>query len=175
MPIKHAFTSGVVDGSDATLVRPTNWNADHTGVVLARKTADEASSLTTFIDSAGMTLAVAATGTYLFEYVVFFTTNATTVGIRLSVNGPASSAIRWGLMNPAGAAAAGSLVGMIQSAAWNAEPIVVTAGPGTPGAMALVSGSFVATATGNLVLRHGSETATATTILTGSWGRLTTL
>ena len=29
MGIKHAFTSSVDDGSDTTLVRPANWNADH--------------------------------------------------------------------------------------------------------------------------------------------------
>jgi hypothetical protein len=31
MAIKHAFTSTKADGGDATLVRPSNWNADHTG------------------------------------------------------------------------------------------------------------------------------------------------
>lgn len=30
MAIKHAFTSGKSDGGDATLVQPSNWNADHT-------------------------------------------------------------------------------------------------------------------------------------------------
>jgi hypothetical protein len=29
MPIRHAFQSAVADGADATLVRPSNWNADH--------------------------------------------------------------------------------------------------------------------------------------------------
>lgn len=29
MPIKHAFTSAKSDGADATLVRPSNWNANH--------------------------------------------------------------------------------------------------------------------------------------------------
>ena len=29
MPITHAFTSPKVDGADATLVRPSNWNAGH--------------------------------------------------------------------------------------------------------------------------------------------------
>jgi len=31
MPIKHAFTSEKEDEADATLVRPSNWNADHIG------------------------------------------------------------------------------------------------------------------------------------------------
>jgi hypothetical protein len=30
MPVTHAFTSGKTDGGDATLVQPSNWNADHT-------------------------------------------------------------------------------------------------------------------------------------------------
>ena len=29
MSVKHAVSSGVADGGDATLVRPSNWNADH--------------------------------------------------------------------------------------------------------------------------------------------------
>ena len=29
MPIKHAFTSAKSDGGDATLVRPSDWNAGH--------------------------------------------------------------------------------------------------------------------------------------------------
>lgn len=29
MPVKHAFTSAKSDGADATLVRPSDWNAGH--------------------------------------------------------------------------------------------------------------------------------------------------
>lgn len=29
MPDQHAFVSGKADGGDATLVRPSDWNADH--------------------------------------------------------------------------------------------------------------------------------------------------
>jgi hypothetical protein len=31
MPITHTFVSGKSDGGDATLVRPSDWNASHTG------------------------------------------------------------------------------------------------------------------------------------------------
>ncbi len=175
MPISHTKVSAVVDGADATLVRPSDWNASHTGIWTCRKSATEATSLTTFIDSAEMVLPVSGAGTYLFEFIVFFHTNATTVGIRLSVNGPAASTLRWGIMNPMGAVAAGNLVGMNQSNNYNAEPVVFTAGPGPTGAMALLNGSIEATAAGDLVLRHGSETATTTSVLIGSWGRLTLL
>lgn len=30
MPITHAFTNPKADGADATVVRPSNWNANHT-------------------------------------------------------------------------------------------------------------------------------------------------
>jgi hypothetical protein len=30
MAIKHNFVSAIADGADATQVRPSNWNADHT-------------------------------------------------------------------------------------------------------------------------------------------------
>lgn len=29
MPVKHAFSSAKTDGADATLVRPSDWNAGH--------------------------------------------------------------------------------------------------------------------------------------------------
>jgi hypothetical protein len=32
MPTKHAFTSAIADGGDATLVRPSNWNEAHVNV-----------------------------------------------------------------------------------------------------------------------------------------------
>ena len=32
MTTAHAFVSAIADGGDATVVRPSNWNADHTGI-----------------------------------------------------------------------------------------------------------------------------------------------
>ena len=40
MAIKHAFTSSKVDGSDATIVRPVDWNADHIGSGIKIQDAD---------------------------------------------------------------------------------------------------------------------------------------
>ncbi len=42
--LKHAFNSGKSDGVDATLVQPSNWNAEHTlqlatGKLVGRTTA----------------------------------------------------------------------------------------------------------------------------------------
>ena len=122
-----------------------------------------------------MALAIPAAGTYAFEFHVYFTTNAATVGLRLGVNGPAQSGLRWGvLLGAAAPSGAGSaLIHSGAGAAYNAEAIAATAGPGAVGDIAIVTGTVVATAAGTLQLLHGSETASATTILAGSWGRLT--
>lgn len=46
MPIKHAFTSAKSDGADATLVRASNWNADHTVATLELANTISPSALT---------------------------------------------------------------------------------------------------------------------------------
>ena len=44
MPLKHAFTNPKSDGGDATVVRPSDWNADHIvdsgGILMDSATAD---------------------------------------------------------------------------------------------------------------------------------------
>jgi hypothetical protein len=42
MPATHAFSSAKSDGGDATLVKPSDWNADHVGLVdtLSQPTVD---------------------------------------------------------------------------------------------------------------------------------------
>ncbi len=65
MAIRHVFTSPKADEADATLVRPSNWNADHTGTVAAadvpivdaggRYTAGEAEAALQEIAGAGRT------------------------------------------------------------------------------------------------------------------------
>lgn len=42
--VKHAFTSPKVDGGDTTLVRPSNWNAEHTITLATDKLLGRASS-----------------------------------------------------------------------------------------------------------------------------------
>jgi hypothetical protein len=39
MPITHSFVSGKSDGGDATLVRPSDWNASHAGVFAGQPVA----------------------------------------------------------------------------------------------------------------------------------------
>jgi hypothetical protein len=56
MPITHSFTSAKSDGGDATLVRPSDWNAAHVGgglELLEQHTASASATLdfTTFISA----------------------------------------------------------------------------------------------------------------------------
>jgi len=55
MAIKHAFTSAKSDPADTTLIKPSNWNADHTG------TASYASAIEVILENGG---AVLATGVF---------------------------------------------------------------------------------------------------------------
>lgn len=45
MPIKHAFTNPKADGADATVTRPSDWNADHTADTIAVGTTPAASGI----------------------------------------------------------------------------------------------------------------------------------
>ena len=62
MAIKHAFTSTGEDDADATLVRPSNWNANHIG------TNDHTHAGT----GEGLQLAETALSDDAKEYLVFF-------------------------------------------------------------------------------------------------------
>lgn len=63
MPVKHPFVSAKADGGDATLVRPSNWNADHTGAfsvvnvrdygALGDGSADDTSEIQAALDAVG--------------------------------------------------------------------------------------------------------------------------
>jgi hypothetical protein len=41
---RHAFTSGKIDGTDSTLIQPSNWNAEHTLTLAAGKVLGRDSS-----------------------------------------------------------------------------------------------------------------------------------
>lgn len=127
-------------------------------------------SSTSFADT-DLTFAVDASSTYVFQFHVYFFTNATSVGIRLAVNGPSGATGRWGAYIPT--AASSNAVGAAngQLTALDTAIFATTTGPGVSPVYAIVSGSMTIAGTpGNLVLRHASETATSTTIEGGSWG-----
>ena len=68
MAIKHAFVSGIADGDDTTLVRPSDWNAEHVGLKVIRKTADETvNNSTTLQNDDELLFAVAANEVWEFH------------------------------------------------------------------------------------------------------------
>ena len=50
--VKHPFTSPKADGGDATLVRPSNWNADHTSTLTAADVGAGPSGAEYFVQTA---------------------------------------------------------------------------------------------------------------------------
>ncbi len=68
MAITHTFVSEVEDGEDATLVRPSNWNAAHTGIALVSKASDETvNNSTTLQNDDALLFAIGTAGTWGFE------------------------------------------------------------------------------------------------------------
>jgi hypothetical protein len=70
VPITHAYVSGISDGVDTTLVRPTNWNAPHVGGGVPTVDQDISADFSTASDSAwhditGLTGIVLTAGTWL--------------------------------------------------------------------------------------------------------------
>ena len=136
---------------------------------------DSASSSTSFADVTGMGFAVEASHVYHFRYVVFFNTNATSVGIRLAVNGPASPTLLklGGFISTGAGGQNDSTIAQGSTTAYDTPVIITTTGPGGTNAFAIIEGLFSnGVNAGTLILRHASETATATTIEAGSFGTL---
>lgn len=142
---------------------------------LARKTADEAFSTTTLNNSAGLSFAVAANTNYKFRFVVFFSCNSSTVGIRIGFNLPTGATIRWGMILPV-ADSLGSGNAIMTGSTNGVDAAFSTLGGTGAAQIAIFEGIAVIGGTaGTLQLRHGSETATATTILANSFGELTVI
>lgn len=151
------------------------WNRRRT----CRKTGNEALSSTSYADSTNMALAIEASKNYAFRYVIFYTTNATSVGIKLALKGPASCTCYAGIFASITLGTLGGTATMVAGVQASGDistdlPILEPAtGPGTTATMAVIEGILNNGANaGNLVLRHASETATATTILVNSYGEL---
>jgi hypothetical protein len=112
MPIKHKFTSTLSDGSDPTLVKPSNWNDSHAGsltpvIVQAKHTGTTVSSIT--LDSAptvGHTLILALDGFSSAQATAISSTNTTwTQMATFNDAGSAKLAIWAGVMSGTGGTA----------------------------------------------------------------------
>lgn len=91
MPIKHVFVSQKSDGADETLVRPSNWNADHEGTatpeahshytLVATLASDQATGAnTTPVTLTGLVWTYEASSVYFFRWIGGVLPAATTTG-----------------------------------------------------------------------------------------------
>lgn len=137
--------------------------------MISRLTADHTNSTTTKTAMTDLDLALAANTVYAFEYVVRCTANAVTVGVQLEL------------------AFTGTVTRLDATLEyWNAaatkDELVITAATSSPQAFnpTASQGNVVRTyilrgvievgaSGGTLTLRHGSETATLTTVQRGSY------
>jgi hypothetical protein len=171
-------TNGYILAADSSTSTGLRWLEKR----YCRKTADEGFSSTSYANSTSMSLAISASKVYAFRFVIFYTTNATSVGIKLAIQGPASClayAGMSGFFSAGSISADSSIVGGVQASGDISTDLALltpATGPGGTATMAVVEGILVnSTNAGNLVLRHASETATTTTILQNSYGELTEL
>lgn len=128
-------------------------------------------SSTSFADT-DLAIAVAANTNYRILAGIGFNTNATSVGIRLAFNGPASpTLLKVGGHVPTGTGGANdTTIGSSGVTAYDTPIVTTTTGPGATNAYAILTGIFKNGANaGTLTLRHASETATATAIESGSF------
>jgi len=97
MAITHTFVSAVEDGADETLVRPSNWNADHSGIITTPKTADETvNNSNTLQNDDDLLFAIGTVGTWAFRIVLFYHGNAAQ-DIKFAITVPAAATLCWSM------------------------------------------------------------------------------
>ena len=170
MPIDHAFVSAKAAASDATLIDGPKWNADHLGLWTRRLTANAVSAVTSMADVNGtdLTVPIEASKRYAFRFSGTYISNATTTGLRLSINGPASPA-RLQLWSQV-VVVISTLVptwnaGGLDGTTYDTPAIVSTAGPGAVICPFVLEGLIEnGSNAGNLRPRFASEVAVASGI-----------
>jgi len=138
-------------------------------VAVARKTGSTTTSVTTFVDVADLTFAVAASTDYYFRFIVHHNSGATTTGIRFAINGPAApTALRVGGFVPISTVAAN----FGSQTAYDTAIFASTTGT-TVDVMSIIEGVFRnGTTAGTLALRVAAEVAATVTVLPNSHGIL---
>jgi len=90
MAITHTFVSGVEDGADETLVRPSNWNADHSGITIVLKASDETVNNSTDLQNDDeLLLAVAANEIWELFVVIYTSGHTDSTGLQMQWTVPA--------------------------------------------------------------------------------------
>ena len=139
---------------------------------IVRKTADQVKGAptTTFEDVTDLSFSVAANTDYFFRFAGSYTTSATTNGIRLAINGPATpTALRVGGSIPqTNASSSGG-----SQTAYNTAIFASTNGGGATALPFIVEGIFRNGANaGTLALRFASEVGDVSTVLADSYGTI---
>lgn len=174
MPIKHAFVSQKSDGDDTSLVRPSDWNAEHTGFKTVTITSDVQTTSTSLSDITGLSFNIEANKKYLVQFFIVFQTAATTTGAFFSINGPSSPTLVNALVEtPQGA---------VGTDMYRTQPVVNYDGGATATAIDAANTNRLARITaviingsnsGTLIARFATEVSgSAVTVKAGSCGIL---
>lgn len=138
--------------------------------MIASLAADDARSVTAKNDVSGMNFVLAANTVYVFDFVLLTTANAATVGVQfaLTFSGTVTRADAYLEYYNAATTLDTLAVANAVASPLNFNP---TASQGTPTRAYTLRGRIsVGASGGTLQLQHGSETATLTTLLAGSFG-----
>lgn len=125
-----------------------------------RKTlqADVINATTTVADVTGFSFPVTAGRTYDFRFKVDATTNATTTGIQLAVNGPAMTRITYDVTTPSSLTAKTVCAGINALDGFGTPP---TTSAAIAGNTCIVEGTCTPSADGSVVLRNKASVAVA--------------
>lgn len=134
-------------------------------------TSNVSTTSTSFSDVTGLTIAVSATGTYVFEVVGWFTSSVSTEGIKFAMNGPTASFLS---LSVAYGATTTYANGYANYTAYDDGPTLSQSGGSTPREFR-IQGTATISATGTFAVRFAAETggANSATVNSGSFFRLT--
>ena len=169
-PIDHAHViTGITDAPPTGGVGPTRWNDPHSGLEILRTTTDRSNATTSFADVADLTFSIAANEVVSFSFHLMILSSASTVGVQLAVNGPASpTAVN--VMAEIYTTATGTVV--VPQTAYDTTTGQPTAGVATR-VPAYVYGTIENGATaGTVALRLRAEVSGTVTVVRGSWGEV---
>lgn len=160
-------TSGEVLTSQGSGADPS-WQTAGSGsqrLFVKGNASDITSSSTTLADATGLTCTVSANTTYVVEANVFFTTNTSSEGLGLALNGPSGATVAINIA----VQATSSAWTLGAKTAWD-DPVVGATGSTTPLMARITARVAVSSTAGTVALRLKSETggANSATIKAGS-------
>lgn len=182
-PTTSAGTYDILTRNTSTGVVEKVASNDFQKITTAVLTADQSNSTTTLTKVTGLDKNLDV-GTYQYKYMVRYQSSTTATGVRFSVNHSGTTSFFLGRITWTDVASQGSTAQADQDAVTGSGVVIgsfaarakSTTGWGTTifvdtanaDMMMIIEGTFEVTASGNIELWHGSETADTTTVKTGS-------